>query len=106
MKEIEFKTEEQESSPLKDMITNYVGEKLNPEDGNVTMDNVLDVFIEEFPEFVMVLAEENFIRGYKQAMTDVDQGAKFLSDNPDKLLEIQRELERLSEQADEPEQLH
>ena len=26
---------------------------------------------EEFPEFLMPIAEENFIRGYQQAMIDV-----------------------------------
>ena len=31
----------------------------------------LEVFAEEFPEFVLALAEENFIRGYQQAMNDV-----------------------------------
>jgi hypothetical protein len=97
MKEIEFTAEEQQhSSQLKDLIVSYVGEKLNPEDGQVTVDLILDVFIEEFPEIIMVLAEENFLRGYKQAMLDVDQGTQFLTDNPDKLLEIQKEIERLN----------
>ena len=26
----------------------------------------------EFPEFVLVMAEENFIQGYKQAMADIE----------------------------------
>jgi hypothetical protein len=29
---------------------------------------------EEFPEFLMVVAEENWIRGYHQALEDVDSG--------------------------------
>ena len=27
----------------------------------------------EFPEFLLVVAEENFIRGYEQALTDVKE---------------------------------
>ena len=71
MKELEFQNEEQ-SSPLKDLIVNYVGEKLSPEDNQVTLEHVLDVFIQEFPEMILAIAEENFIRGYKQAMQDIE----------------------------------
>jgi hypothetical protein len=28
----------------------------------------------EFPEFIMALAEENFIRGYRQAFVDTETG--------------------------------
>ena len=28
----------------------------------------------EFPEFVLAVAEENFIRGYRQAFTDMEAG--------------------------------
>ena len=28
----------------------------------------------EFPDFVMALAEENFIRGYRQAFIDMEAG--------------------------------
>ena len=31
---------------------------------------------DEFPEFVLAVAEENFMRGYRQALTDVDTGRK------------------------------
>lgn len=58
-------------SKLKEMIVNYVGEKLSPEDKSITVEMTLEVFAEEFPEFVLALAEENFIRGYQQAMNDV-----------------------------------
>ena len=46
--------------------------KLNPKDDNVTVEMIVDVLAEEFPEFVLALAEENFIRGYKQAIFDVE----------------------------------
>ena len=61
---------------LKDMFVTYVGNKLNPKDGNVTVEMIVDVLAEEFPEFLMVVAEENFIRGYEQAIADVDAGQK------------------------------
>ena len=64
----------QVNSQLKDLIVNYIGTKKNPENDEVTLQLVLDTFSEEFPEFVLPLAEENFIRGYNQALYDVDQG--------------------------------
>jgi hypothetical protein len=59
---------------LKSMLVKYVGEKLEPENNEVTVAMIVDVLAEEFPEFVMVLAEENWIRGYHQALEDVDTG--------------------------------
>ena len=34
------------------------------------------VLTDEFPELVLVMAEENWIRGYHQALTDVEEGEK------------------------------
>jgi hypothetical protein len=59
--------------PLKEMIVNHVGEKLNPEDGNITVEMILEVVADEFPEFVLALAEENWVRGYHQALCDVEK---------------------------------
>jgi len=59
-------------NPLKELFVNYVGEKLQPPDGRVTVEMVVKVLAEEFPEFVVVMAEENFIQGYKQAMADIE----------------------------------
>ena len=56
---------------LKDMIINHIGETLSPDNGDVTVDMAVEVFAQEFPEFLMAVAEENFIRGYQQAMTDM-----------------------------------
>ena len=52
------------------MVVNYIGEKLNPEDGNITVEMAIDVFAAEFPEFLMAIAEENFLRGYQQGLDD------------------------------------
>ena len=35
---------------LKETIVNYVGEKVNPEDGEVTLEMVIGCLAEEFPE--------------------------------------------------------
>lgn len=67
LKEIVLK----DDSKLKDIIVSYVGEKTNPENDEVTVERIVDVFAEEFPEFLVVLAEENWINGYTQALNDV-----------------------------------
>lgn len=66
----------QKDSELKALFVNYVGEKLNPQDGNVTVEMIVDVLAKEFPEFLMVVAEENFIRGYQQAVVDFESSNK------------------------------
>ena len=57
-------------SELKRLIVEHVGNKLNPENDEVTVENVIEVMIEEFPEVVLALAEENFFRGYAQGLSD------------------------------------
>tara|TARA_Y100001937_G_scaffold62128_1_gene85251 strand:+ start:103 stop:351 length:249 start_codon:yes stop_codon:yes gene_type:complete len=60
--------------PVNDMkkwLVNYVGERLNPENDEVNVEMIIQVMAEEFPEFLMPIAEENFIRGYRQAINDV-----------------------------------
>lgn len=59
-------------SELKEIIVNYVGNTLNPESEDVTVDSIIDVFADQFPEFLLVLAEENWINGYTQALNDLD----------------------------------
>ena len=56
---------------LKQLVVNYVGHRLNgPED--ITVDMAIQVFAAEFPEFLLAVAEENFLRGYEQALNDVE----------------------------------
>ncbi len=59
-------------TPLKDLIVDFVGNKVNPENDEVTIDHITEVFSEEFPEFLLKLAEENWVNGYTQALNDVD----------------------------------
>ena len=77
-------------NPMKQWLVNYVGETYsaaleghNSEeeesidwDGNVTVEMIVEHMSLEFPEFIMALAEENFIRGYEQAMQDTLEGFK------------------------------
>jgi len=60
-----------QDSDLKNYIVDYVGGKLNPEDENITVEMVIGVLADDFPELVLAVAEENFIRGYSQAMSDI-----------------------------------
>ena len=80
----ELTNEVQTDSELKDIIVNYVGTKKNPENDEVTLQLVLDTFSEEFPEFVLPLAEENFIRGYNQALYDVEEGNRAMRELEEK----------------------
>ena len=56
---------------LKDLVVNYIGQRLEAEE-IITVDMAVQVFAAEFPEFLMAVAEENFLRGYEQALTDVE----------------------------------
>tara|TARA_R110000824_G_scaffold36844_7_gene113946 strand:- start:5594 stop:5863 length:270 start_codon:yes stop_codon:yes gene_type:complete len=64
----------QASNSLKSMLVQHAGDKLSPKDNNVTVEMIIEVMAEEFPEFVMALAEENWIRGYEQGLDDVQTG--------------------------------
>ena len=57
-------------SGLKELIVNYIGNRLDVEE-DVTVDMAVEVFAAEFPDFLMAVAEENFLRGYEQALVDI-----------------------------------
>ena len=57
-------------SKLKEVIINYVGETVHPDEPNVTVEDVVSIFADEFPEFLFVVAQENFLNGYKQGLQD------------------------------------
>ena len=64
-------------SDFKNMIVEYVGENsenLSEGSDEVTVSMIVDVFAKEFPEFLMAIAEENWVRGYQQAINDVQVG--------------------------------
>ena len=86
---IDFKGDEEIPTPLEDVVepdtdlknwlVEYVGEKKDPENGEVTVGMIVDVVAEEFPDFVLAVAEENWIRGYHQAFEDIESGEKQLA---------------------------
>ena len=81
-----LKEEVQKDTALKEWLVNHVGTEFEKEmdrinsdksgdplewDGSVTLEMIIEVMSSEFPEFLMAVAEENFIRGYTQAMADI-----------------------------------
>tara|TARA_R100000353_G_C6420837_1_gene173099 strand:+ start:263 stop:523 length:261 start_codon:yes stop_codon:yes gene_type:complete len=69
------------NSELKDYIVSYVGNKLMPEDNQVNVEMIIHVLADEFPEVIMPLAEENFFRGYQQALQDMQSVDENLVEN-------------------------
>ena len=61
-------------STLKEWLVDYVGEKIKPETEEVTVEMIISTIADEFPEFLMAVAEENWVRGYHQALVDVEEG--------------------------------
>ena len=70
----------EKTNPMKEWLVDYVGEKLQPENGEVTVEMIIESMAIEFPEFLLSLAEENFIRGYNQALFDVDEGNRAMEE--------------------------
>mgnify|MGYP003150556160 CR=1 FL=1 len=56
---------------LKNWLVEYVGEKHSPENEEVTVGMIVETVAEEFPEFLLAVAEENWVRGYQQAFHDI-----------------------------------
>jgi len=67
---------------LKTWLVNYVGEKHTPKDGNVTVEMIVETLAAEFPEFTMAVAGENFLRGYHQALCDIELNNNENQHNP------------------------
>ena len=62
--------------PLKGMLVDYVGKVLQPESGQVTVEMIVHTLASEFPEFLFVVAKENWLRGYEQALVDIENVEK------------------------------
>jgi predicted double-glycine peptidase len=65
----------EDTSGLKQLVVNYIGNRLTTEE-EVTIDMAVQVFSAEFPEFLLAIAEENFLRGYEQALVDLENHVK------------------------------
>ena len=66
----------EKENPLKNVLVKHVGEIVKPEDNNVTVEMIVEVMARDFPELILAIAEENWVRGYQQALDDVDTGQK------------------------------
>ena len=64
------------ATPMKEWLVEYVGTQHNPDNEDVTVEMILETMATEFPEFLMAIAEENWIRGYHQALSDVTEGER------------------------------
>ena len=64
-------------NPLKQMLLEYVGNKFATEEDEgefeVTVQMIVDTLAHEFPEFVMIMAEENWVRGDQQGIDDASR---------------------------------
>ena len=58
----------QPESKLKEYLIEYVGTKFDNE--SVTVNMIAETLADEFPEFIMAFAEENFLRGYQLGLDD------------------------------------
>jgi len=73
--------EVEKDTELKEWLVNYVGNKLDPENEEVTVEMIVEAVAKEFPEFLLLVAEENFIRGYDQALSDINTYAQKENEN-------------------------
>jgi hypothetical protein len=76
---------------LKNLLVEYVGEKLNPENLDITVEMIVEIVAKEFPEFLLAIAEENFIRGYQQALEDAEIGRKLFEEDMKRLADDKSE---------------
>jgi hypothetical protein len=61
------------NTELKKWLVDYVGSQHGPGNGEVTVEMIVETVSQEFPEFLLVVAEENFFRGYEQALVDLQE---------------------------------
>ena len=64
----------QPESKLKEYLIEYVGTKFDNE--SVTVNMIAETLADEFPEFIMAFAEENFLRGYQLGLDDATRVPK------------------------------
>ena len=68
----------EKENELKTFLIEYVGTKEKPENDEVTVEMIVNTMAQDFPEFVLTVAEENWIRGYQQAMVDIEVGERLI----------------------------
>jgi hypothetical protein len=70
----------EKENELKTFLVEYVGEKEKPENDEVTVEMIVNTMAKDFPEFVLTVAEENWVRGYQQGLDDVHVGRKLMEE--------------------------
>ena len=65
---------------IKELVVNYLGSKSDEEE--VTVEMIVETMAEQFTEFLLAIAEENWIRGYQQALDDVERDMDFFTNTP------------------------
>ena len=55
---------------LQEDLVRHVRNRIN--ENQVTLGQVIGILASEFPELVITIAEENWIRGYKQGLDDAE----------------------------------
>jgi hypothetical protein len=80
---LDLKQKVEAENKLKEFVVDYVGDKVQPESGEVTVEMIVGVFASDFPEFLLAVAEENWIRGYKQAFHDMEAHDKQIAEEAD-----------------------
>tara|TARA_R110000824_G_scaffold2936_10_gene13419 strand:- start:38479 stop:38754 length:276 start_codon:yes stop_codon:yes gene_type:complete len=88
MDNINLKENVKPDTDLKNILVEYVGEKLNPENQLISVEMIIDVLADEFPEFVLALAEENWIRGYQQGLDDIQSGQRLVENEKRKTCKL------------------
>ena len=64
---------------LKNFLVEYSGDHLDLKEGSeITTEMIVEVVAREFPEFLLAVAEENWVRGYQQALHDIDVGTEIV----------------------------
>ena len=62
----------EKDSKLKSYLVNYTSVNTDTEYDKVKVESIIESITKEFPELVLAIAEENWIRGYHQALVDVE----------------------------------
>ena len=68
----------EKNNPMKEWLVNYVGNLQKDDVQEITTEMIVETMAVEFPEFLMAVAEENYIRGYEQALDDAERGWELL----------------------------
>ena len=59
---------------LKSLIVNHLKAKLDVSD--ITPEVIVEALIDDLPDVVLLLAEENYLRGYAQGLADIRYNEK------------------------------